>query len=268
MDEVEYKYAPVPTELGDPVLIASHVVIDYQVRVQRHSRNPLSRIWAQIAGRTQVVHAVKDVSFVIRRGETVGLIGANGAGKSSLIRAIAGIESPTSGAIWAASTPSMLSIGGTLMKYLSGARNIRLGLLARGFTPAEVAEEYPKAVAMSELKEFIHHPLQTYSSGMAARLKFAIAISRVPEILLVDEALGTGDAKFVRKSGKLLAQIKAQAGAVIMVNHTAATIANTCTRVIWLDRGKLMADGPTSEVLPQYEAFLRGKRSKPEPEAK
>ena len=255
MAEVQREYLEAG-ELGDPVLIVSHVSIDYKVKAQRGSSNPLKRLFSQIVGKTRIVNAVQDVSFVIRRGETVGLIGSNGAGKSSLIRVIAGVERPTSGGIWAASVPSMLSISGTLMKFLSGARNIRLGLLARGFTPEEVKAEYPKVLEVSELKEFIHNPLETYSSGMSARLKFAIAVSRVPEILLIDEALGTGDARFLRKSNKMLTEIKDKAGAIIMVNHAANIIAAQCTRVIWLERGRVIADGPTSVVLPQYEASV------------
>lgn len=268
MAELERTYLE-PGPLGDPLLIASHVCVDYKVKAQRGSSNVFKRLLSQIVGRTRVVNAVKDVSFVIYRGETVGLIGSNGAGKSSLIRVIAGIEQPTSGAVWAASTPSMLGISGTLMKYLSGARNIRLGLLARGFSPQEVRTEYQKVLETSELREFIHNPLETYSSGMSARLKFAIAISRVPEILLIDEALGTGDARFLRKSARMLEEIKQKAGAIIMVNHSAAAIASQCTRVIWLERGELVADGPTSVVLPLYEAAAekRPRRTRPQPKA-
>ena len=255
MAEIERTYLEAGP-LGDPILIVSHVSVEYRVKAQRSSDNPFIRLFSQVIGKTRVVHAVTDVSFVVRRGETVGLIGANGAGKSSLIRVLSGVERPAHGAVWAASEPSMLSLAGTLMKLLSGARNIRLGLLARGFSPEEVKAEYPKVIATSELQDFIHHPLETYSSGMSARLKFAIAISKVPEILLIDEALGAGDARFLKKSNHKLEEIKEKAGAVLMVNHAASTIVAQCTRVIWMDKGRIVADGPTSEVLPKYEAFL------------
>lgn len=248
-------------ELGDPILIVSEVCVEYKVKAQRNSGGKLARVFAQAVGKSETVQAVKNVSFVLHRGETIGLIGTNGAGKSSLIRVIAGLEKPKSGNVWAASQPSMLSVGGAFMKFLSGARNIKIGLLARGFTPAEVAEEYPKVVSTAELREFIHRPMDTYSSGMAARLKFAIAISKVPDILLIDEALSTGDARFLKKSNDLLAEIRSRAGAVIMVNHAASMIQANCSRVVWLDRGEVVADGPTREILPKYEEFL-DKRNK------
>lgn len=234
------------------ILLASHVSVDYQVRVQRKTEDDGNVLLSQIMGHKTTVHAIKDVSFSITRGESVGLIGTNGSGKSSLIRVLSGLQRPTSGAVWAASTPAMLSISGTLLKNLSGARNLRLGLLALGFSPEEVGEKYKQAVEISGLKEKIHHPLSTYSSGMSARLKFALAVSRVPDILLVDEALGTGDARFAAKSQKLMDQIRATAGAVLMVNHSAAIIEANCDRVLWLEQGVLRADGPTDDVLEQY----------------
>lgn len=249
-------------ENREPILIASHICVDYKVLIQRNKKNALVRILSQVMGQRRVVHAVKDASFVIYRGETVGLVGTNGSGKSSLIRVLAGLQRPTSGAVWGTSTPAMLSIGGTLIRTLSGARNIKLGLYGLGFSPAEVAKRYPEAVAASGLKEFIHHPFETYSSGMRARLKFAIATAKVPDILLVDEALSTGDARFARKSGKRLAEIRESAGAVIMVNHTHSVIEQSCSRVIWLEKGIIRADGPTSEVLPIYLASMEKKPKK------
>jgi len=139
------------------------------------------------------------------------------------------------------------------MPALSGARNLRLGLLALGFTPSEVDEKYHEAIELSGIKEFIHHPMNTYSSGMAARLRFALAIARVPDILLIDEALGTGDAKFASRSQRMIDQVRDEAGAVLMVNHAATIIQKNCTRAIWLEKGVLMQDGPVDEVLAAYE---------------
>lgn len=239
---------------GEPILIAQDISVDYEVRVQRNSAGRLRRLISQVMGQKQTVHAVRGVSFVVHRGETIGLVGTNGSGKSSVIRVLAGLQRPSTGAVWARSTPAMLSISGTMMKNLSGARNIRLGLFALGLSPAEVAEHYPRAIELSGLRKSIHHPLETYSSGMRARLKFAVAVAKVPDILLVDEALGTGDARFAGKSQKLLEEIRESAGAVVMVNHSANAIRNACTRVIWLDKGVIRADGPTEEVMAMYEA--------------
>ncbi len=246
--------------MADPVLIASHVNVTYKVRAQRNATTTLQKVVAKLVGKKTTIHAVKDVSFIINRGESVGLVGSNGSGKSSLIRVLAGLQRPTAGAVWGISTPAMLSVGGVMMNRLSGARNIRLGLLALGLHPDEVAAMYPRVIETSGLKDSIHFPVATYSSGMKARLKFAIATAVVPEILLVDEALSTGDARFRARSKERLDEVLAAAGAVIHVNHNAATIAAQCDRVIWLEKGVLRADGPTAQVLPLYEEYLaRGK---------
>lgn len=242
--------------MAEPILIASHVDVRYTVRAQRRNASTAQKILSKVMGAKTEVLAVKDVSFVINRGESVGLVGTNGSGKSSLIRVLAGLQRPTSGAVWGTSVPAMLAVGGVMMNRLSGARNIRLGLLALGLPPDRVAALYPEVIEQSGLKDSIHFPVETYSSGMRARLKFAIATAVVPEILLVDEALSTGDARFRAQSRERLDHVLSTAGAVIHVNHNAQSIVAACERVIWLERGALRADGPTAEVLPQYEEYL------------
>lgn len=246
--------------MADPVLIADHISVDYKVLAQRHGQPGVRRILAQVMGRKQTIHAVRDVSFVVNRGESVGLVGSNGSGKSSLIRVLSGLQRPTSGAVYGTSTPGMLAVSGVLMPGLSGARNIRLGLLAIGLTPDEVTELYPQVIETSGLKDAIHLPVKTYSSGMKARLKFAVATARTPEILLVDEALGTGDSRFRAAAQARLDEIKQSAGAVLVVNHNAQTIAKTTQRCIWLERGVIRMDGLTAEVLPQYEEYLANRK--------
>ncbi len=244
------------TDERDLILIADHITIEYEVLAQRHGRSAAERIVSQVMGRKQIIHAVKDVSFVLRRGDALGLIGSNGSGKSSLVRVLAGLQRPTKGAVWATSTPSMLAMSGVMMPDLSGARNIRLGLLALGLTPDEVADLYPHVIEITGLRESIHLPVRTYSSGMRARLKFGIATARAPEILLVDEALGTGDSRFRASAEARLAEIQSNAGAVIVVNHNAATIEETTKTCIWMEKGIVRASGRTSDVLPMYEEFL------------
>lgn len=243
-------------ELGDPVLVVSHLNLEYQVKLQRSNRSGIARLFAKTIGKNSTVSALKDVNLVVRKGEVIALLGVSGSGKSSLIRVLAGLEHPSSGAVWALSQPSLLNAGGTTMKLLSGARNVRLSLLARGFTPSEVNEAYPEVVRLGELKDFIHRPLETYSSGMRSRLKFATALAEVPEILLIDEGLGGGDASFAAKRGALLEQTRSQAGAVILVAHGPVSAARVCTRAVWLDKGVIRADGPAATVIPLYEKFL------------
>lgn len=242
--------------MAEPILIASHVDVRYTVRAQRRNASTAQQLLSRVMGAKSEVHAVKDVSFILQRGESVGLIGTNGSGKSSLIRVLAGLQRPTSGAVWGSSVPAMLSVGGVMMNKLSGSRNIRLGLLAMGLSPSEVATLYPQVIEQSGLKDSIHFPVETYSSGMRARLKFAIATAVVPDILLIDEALSTGDARFRAQSRERLDHVLETAGAVIYVNHNAQSIASTCERVIWLERGVLRADGPVDAVLPEYESYL------------
>jgi teichoic acid transport system ATP-binding protein len=237
----------------EPVLIVSDIHVDYIVSVQRNSTSIWKRVLTSITSSKTTLNAVKGVSFVVHRGEVVGIVGGNGSGKSSLIRVIAGLQRPAKGAVWASTTPAMLSINGTMIRALSGSRNIRLSLFALGFTKAEVADRYNQVVKMTGLKDSIHRPIKTYSSGMQARLKFAIAMSRTPEILLIDEALGTGDGQFANKSSQLLRDMKENAGAVLMVNHSRAAIVNSCDRVLWIEKGELKADGPTAEVMELYE---------------
>ncbi len=240
----------------DVILIADHITIEYEVLAQRHGKSPLQRVVSQVMGRKQIIHAVQDVSFTLRRGDALGLIGSNGSGKSSIVRVLAGLQRPTRGAVWATSTPAMLGVSGVTMPDLSGSRNIRLGLLALGLSPEEVTEFYPKVIEVSGLKDSIHLPVRTYSSGMKARLKFGIATARTPEILLVDEALGVGDSKFRAAAEARLAEIQRAAGAVIQVNHNAATIEETTKTCIWLERGVVRAAGRTADVLPMYEEYL------------
>lgn len=244
----------------EPILIASDIHVWYTVRDQRGGNTAMKRLLSQIMGRKTRIHAVKGVSFVINRGEAVGLVGTNGSGKSSLVRVLAGLQRATTGAVWATSTPAMLSVSSLMMDRLSGARNVRLGLLAKGLTPHEVTEVYPDVVQFSGVADSIHFPVKTYSSGMKARLKFATAIATVPEILLVDEALGTGDANFRAQSEARMQEIISTAGAVLMVNHSANAISATCNRVIWLEKGELVADGPTDEVLERYRQYVADKR--------
>ena len=241
---------------SSPAIIVSNVSVDYEVKAQRQDSNSFARFMAQVKGKKTTVHAVKGVSFVINRGECVGLIGTNGSGKSSLIRVIAGQQSAHSGTVFAASVPEMLSVANAMIKELSGARNIRIGLLAKGFTPKEVREYYNQVIDYSKLRESIHFPVSTYSSGMRARLNFAIATVKSPEILLVDEALATGDAAFREQSQARIKEIIGSAGAVIMVNHSEKALRETCQRIIWLEKGELRMDGDADTVFAAYKAHL------------
>jgi teichoic acid transport system ATP-binding protein len=199
------------------------------------------------------VHAVRGVSFTTYRGEAIGLIGPNGSGKSTLLRAVAGLMAPSQGVVWTRGQASLLGVSAAMMQSMSGDQNIMLGCLAIGMTPAEVAEEYDGICEFADIGEFVHLPMNTYSSGMGARLRFAIAAARAPEILLIDEALATGDAKFRRRSEKRILELREQAGTVFLVSHGLGIIRDTCNRAIWLEKGRIIADGEANEVVDAYE---------------
>ncbi|WP_307802062.1 ABC transporter ATP-binding protein [Actinomadura violacea] len=199
------------------------------------------------------VHAIKGLSFVAYRGEAVGIIGTNGSGKSTLLKAIAGLLPPHSGAVYTDGQPSLLGVNAALMKDLTGERNIVLGCLAMGMTPSQTKAQYQKIVDFAGLKEgFIQYPMRTYSSGMGARLRFAIAAAKTHDVLLIDEALATGDAKFKRKSKKRIEELRKEAGAVFLVAHQLDTVKEMCDRVIWIDEGRMRMDGDPEEVIEAY----------------
>lgn len=203
------------------------------------------------------VHAIRGVSMTIERGETVGIIGRNGSGKSTLLRAIAGLLPPTSGAVLASSQPVLLAVGAALRPDLSGRRNVYLGSSAIGLSHEEIDRRFDEIVEFAGVGHAIDRPLKTYSSGMNARLQFAVASAIEPEILLIDEALAVGDAEFRRKSAARVREMHAAAGTVFIVSHGAG-LRDLCTRVVWLDEGVVVADGDPEEVVGAYEEATGG----------
>lgn len=201
------------------------------------------------------VSAVKGVSFSVFEGEHVGIVGTNGSGKSTLLRALAGLEPPTSGKVLASSLPTLLGVNAALIPHLTGAKNIHLGLLALGYSPAEAREATPAVAELAGIGKAIHRPMSTYSSGMGARLRFAIAVSTQPEILLIDEALGTGDASFTEKARRAIDDLCERAGTVFLVSHAAQTVEEMCTRAIWLHEGEIVADGPAEVIAHHYRKW-------------
>ncbi len=199
------------------------------------------------------VHAVKDVSFDVAVGEAVGIVGSNGSGKSTLLRAIAGLQSLESGRIRVRGEVGLLGVGAALKPTLSGFRNVVLGGLAMGLTRAEIDDRMDGIVEFSGLGEAMSRPMRTYSSGMRARLTFSIATLRVPDILLIDEALAVGDKEFRERSLERVREIQAAAGTIIMVTHNLNEIRDTCNRAVWLDEGTLRSDGAVETVLADYE---------------
>ena len=202
-----------------------------------------------------LVRALSGFSFVARSGEQIGLVGQNGSGKSTLLRIIAGLERPARGRVLAESTPVLIGVNAALVPDLSGEQNVRLGCLAMGLTPEQTEKAIPEVVELAGLGKSIYLPMKTYSSGMGARLRFAIATAANPHIMLIDEALATGDAAFRERSEARMHRLRENAGTVFLVSHAAQTIEETCTRAIWLNYGRLVLDGPAEDVALRYRKW-------------
>jgi lipopolysaccharide transport system ATP-binding protein/teichoic acid transport system ATP-binding protein len=233
-------------------------VADLSVRFRTtHEKSPTLRasvvntLRRTRTGRT--VDALKDVSFEVPTGSVYGVIGRNGAGKSTLFRTIAGILPPTKGriTIWGRVTP-LLSLGVGFNRELTGRENILLGGLAAGLDVSEIAAHYAEIVEFAELGDALNYPMRTYSSGMFARLGFAIAVHLDPEILLIDEALAAGDAKFKNKSFDKILELCAREATVLIVSHGMQVVKQLADGCLWLDRGEARMEGSTDEVIEAY----------------
>jgi teichoic acid transport system ATP-binding protein len=198
------------------------------------------------------IHAVRGVNLVARRGDAVGVIGRNGSGKSTLLRAIAGLLPPDQGQVFTEGQPSLLGVNAALVRELTGARNIELGCLAMGMTRQEVRQKYDEIVEFSGIGDFVDLPMNTYSSGMAARLRFAIAAAKSHEVLLIDEALATGDRHFRRRSQQRMREMREEAGTLFLVSHSLDVIAESCNRAIWVDKGVIRREGDPESVIEAY----------------
>jgi teichoic acid transport system ATP-binding protein len=238
-----------------PVVVVDDAHVTYQV----YGTGKKARLaGAELAkqARMREVRAVKGVSFVVYEGETLGIIGSNGSGKSSLMRAIAGLYPATKGAVFTLGRATMLGVGAALLPNLSGEKNIMLGGLAMGYEKKELEEATASIINFSGLKEFIDLPMRTYSQGMSARLRFSIAASKKHDILIIDEALAVGDRQFRLKAEEKIRQMRQEAGAVLLVSHNMKSIQDTCNRVIWLEKGELVMDGKPNEVCDAFIAFM------------
>lgn len=203
--------------------------------------------------------ALKDISFDIKKGETVGIIGRNGSGKSTLLQLICGILKPTAGTVQVNGRVSaLLELGAGFNPEFTGRENVYFQGALQGFTKEQMEELYGEIAAFADIGEFIDQPVRIYSSGMFVRLAFAVAIYVTPDLLLVDEALAVGDARFQGKCFDRIAEIRKRGGTILIVTHALEQVAHFCDRAILLDRGKLLADGKTASTLSHYLSILGG----------
>lgn len=229
------------------ILSLKHVGINYNASLLRR---PQHDFWA-----------LKNVSLTLRKGESLGVVGRNGMGKSTLLRVMAGILRPDRGSfnINKNATASLLSLQVGFVPHLSGRENVFLSGLLLGMRYRQIEEVLPKIVAFAELEHAMEKPISTYSDGMRARLGFAVSFQMDPDILLVDEVLGVGDAAFREKSSEMMKRRIHSDRTVVLVSHNANTVRELCTRCVWIEEGETVGEGPTDEVMRDYQVYV-GKR--------
>ena len=206
---------------------------------------------------TEVFEAVKGVSFSVKKGEILGIVGKNGSGKSTMLKAIAGIFSPDEGSIdLHGNSVSLLSIGVGFEKKLTGRENILLSGLLLGFSEEQVRAKMDEIINFAGLGKFIDMPVKTYSSGMYSKLAFSITAILEADIMLIDEVLSVGDAKFKKKSYNKMKELISNDRTVVIVSHSSQQLQELCTSILWLHEGELRMQGETKKVLEAYEEFM------------
>ncbi len=204
--------------------------------------------------------ALRDISFAVEKGERLGILGFNGAGKSTLLKTIAGVLKPTKGSVKVHGVIApLLELGAGFDSNYSGKENIFLYGATMGYSRKYIQEKYDEIVEFSELKDFIDVPIKNYSSGMKARLGFAIATAVEPEVLILDEVLSVGDAKFRRKSEAKVTSMFDKGVTVLFVSHSTEQVRRLCDKAIILEKGKIIAQGEVNEICDLYDDIVNKK---------
>lgn len=206
---------------------------------------------------SRVFYALRNVSFDVAPAEGIQIIGTNGAGKSTLLSLISGLTTPDEGTIRVnGQVRALLELGSGFHQDLTGLENLTLNGALIGLTEAQIRRATPKIIEFAELEDFMDEPLRTFSAGMIMRLAFAVAISVRPDVLIVDEVLGVGDAGFQRKCFEVVRELRDQGTALLSVSHIEGVGEEFCTRAIWLHEGEVLADGEYSDTMGRYREFL------------
>lgn len=249
-----------PEMPSDLAIRIEDLSLRYKVNVESRVtlKNAVMRAGRREKRRMRTIEAIKHLTLDIPHGSVVGVVGANGAGKSTLMRSIAGILPPTEGRIIVnGKVSTLLALGVGFNGTLSGRDNVILGGLAAGLDREVLESKFEAIAAFADLPDgFIDMPMRTYSAGMYGRLAFSVAVNMTPDILLIDEALATGDAAFKEKSFDKMRQLCDEARTIVIVSHALGILNELCTSAMWLDKGKMLAYGEAQKVTDQYLDFL------------
>jgi len=239
----------------------AHVTKEYVM-----AKTVKEKMLATLLNSKKVPHytALQGVSFKVRKGAVLGLIGLNGSGKSTIANLIIAATAPTKGAVHVNGHVELLAIGVGLSNELTGLENIYQKCYMMGMSKKQIVARIDDIISFAELGDFIYQPIKKYSSGMRARLGFSISIQANPDILIVDEALSVGDRAFAQKCLKRIEELIIMDKTAIFISHSNAQIKEFCNHVIWLDKGKIIADSSNlDDVLASYEAFVEEKKINP-----
>src|SRR5262249_47458375 len=246
-----------------PLIDLRHVSKRYWLRKNRSGDLKSRFLSALHEGRRETcdeLWALRDVSFTVGRGESIGLIGRNGSGKSTLLKLVAGIHRPTTGSVLVSrgiQIGTLIELGIGFHTELSGRENVYLNAAIHGMTSAQIAEIYPAVVEYSGLSDFMDVQLKNYSSGMHMRLAFSVAANLDPDVLLLDEIFAVGDEEFQRQCRRTMDQFLADGKTILFVSHSSPTVRDVCRRVCLLEHGELLYDGPVDQGLVAYEVLMR-----------
>jgi lipopolysaccharide transport system ATP-binding protein len=234
-------------------------------KIYKLYENPMARLREALSPFKRKYHrdfyALNNVSLEIQKGESVGIVGKNGSGKSTLLKIITGVLNPTSGSVAVHGRVSaILELGAGFNPEMTGLENIYLNNALNGFDKRQTDKKIEEIIAFADLGEFIDQPIKTYSSGMKARLAFAVSINVEPDILIVDEALSVGDAAFGRKCFAKMEEIRSKGATILFVSHSEASVVNLCSRAIWISRGEQVIEGAPKLVTGLYMKHVNEKK--------
>lgn len=241
---------------SEPIIKIENITKEFRLNKQKTFKEFLPALFG---GKETVAkfNALEDISFEVKKGETIGIIGPNGSGKSTILKLIAGVMSPTKGTITVKGRVSpLIELGAGFHPELTGTENIFLNGAILGLSKQQIKHNFKNIVDFAELWDFIDQPIKHYSSGMYMRLAFAVAVHVNPEILIVDEILAVGDTDFQKKCFARMEEFKKRGATIIFVSHSMPQVENFCTRVIYINNHCLQANGSPQEVIKQYQSDL------------